>query len=147
MASMEQVEHEGRIIEITQDVIRVEILSKSACASCHAKGVCSASEVKVKIVDVPLTIGTLSQHFEEGEVVNVVLKPSLGMKATILAYGVPLLVLLAAIVVSSKCGATELWTGLWGIISVAAYYVVLSFFKNRLSRTFTFSIAKTNLAK
>jgi len=139
---IDRVDHEGKVVEITADTISVEIINKSACAACHAKGVCIASDAASKIIEIPYTLGTLSQHFEVGEKVNVSLRSSLGMRATIFAYGVPLALLLIILIVASKCGAGELWTGLWGIIGVAAYYVVLSFFKNKLSKVFTFSIDK-----
>ena len=41
-----RIEHEGRIIGVYEDYIRVEIVSKSACASCRAKAMCTASEEK-----------------------------------------------------------------------------------------------------
>lgn len=139
---IDRVDHEGKVVEITADTISVEIINKSACAACHAKGVCAASEAASKIIEIPYTIETLSQDFEVGETVNVSLRPSLGMRATILAYGVPLVLLLAIIIAASKCGLNELWTGLCGIIGVAAYYAVLALFRNRLSRVFTFTIHK-----
>ena len=33
-----EVSHKGRVVEVGQDVIQVEIISSSACSSCHAAG-------------------------------------------------------------------------------------------------------------
>lgn len=137
-----RIEHIGKVVGIFEDYIRVEIVDKSACASCHAKGVCSASEESVKYVEVPLTIGTVSRHYEEGEEVVVVMSSSLGLKAAFLAYGVPLFALLSAMTVASLCGASELYVGLFGISVVIFYYIVLFFFRRKLKRVFTFSIEK-----
>lgn len=38
------IEHEGIIDHIDGDTAHVKIDSVSACASCHAKGVCSAAD-------------------------------------------------------------------------------------------------------
>jgi len=139
---MDRVEHEGRIVAVDQYSIKVEIISKSACSACHAKGVCSAAEAVSKMVDVPVTVGMLAQHYEIGEEVILSLKQSMGMNATILAYGIPLLVLVATMIIASGCGANDLWVGIFSIISVIFYYLVLSFFKDKLSNDFTFTIAK-----
>lgn len=142
MSDKVRVTHEGVITSIGETSIQVEIINKSACAECHAKGVCSASDEKTKTVDVPLTIGNMSAHYEVGDKVLVTLSSSLGFKAVIYAYGVPLALLLVAMLVSSLCGLSELYVGLVGIGVVIFYYLVLAFFKNKLSRVFTFSIQK-----
>ena len=61
--SKERIEHEGTVIAVDKDYISVEILNKSACASCHAKGVCGASEQSVKVVEVAQDITTLACDF------------------------------------------------------------------------------------
>ena len=49
-----EVSHKGRVVEVGQDVIQVEIISSSACSSCHAAGLCTMSEAVKKIVEVPV---------------------------------------------------------------------------------------------
>ena len=138
-----RIAHEGKVVGIFENYIRVEIVNKSACAACHAKGVCAASDESIKYVDVPITIGTMNRSYEEGEEVVVLLKSSLAPRAVMLAYGVPLVLLLVAMLVASSCfHLSELWVGLTGIAAIALYYVGLFFFRNRLSRVFTFSIEK-----
>lgn len=137
-----RIAHEGKVIGIFDNYIRVEIVNKSACAACHAKGVCAASNESIKYVDVPITLGTMNRTYEEGERVVVLLKSSLAPRAVLLAYGVPLALLLVAMLTASSCGLSELWVGLTGIAVVVLYYIGLAFFRNRLSRVFTFSIEK-----
>jgi len=47
------IEHPGVVTSITNEFITVEILNKSACAACHAKGVCIASDESIKTIDIP----------------------------------------------------------------------------------------------
>lgn len=136
------VTHEGIVTSVGEDAVRVEIINKTACAACHAKGVCSASDEKVKEVDVPLTIANMSQNFAVGDKVLVILTSSLSFKAVLYAYGLPLLLLLAALVIASACGLSELYVGLSGIVTLIFYYIALAFFKNKLAREFRFSIRK-----
>ena len=49
----DSISHDGIIVEITPDFTTVEILSSSACASCHAKGLCGMSEEEKKLIMVP----------------------------------------------------------------------------------------------
>lgn len=139
----DRIEHEGRIIEISENFISVEILSKSACAGCHAKGVCAASDESVKVVEVPLTISTLAQDYSVGETVNVILKQSLGIQAIWIAYVVPLVLLVISLFVFSSLKMGDLNTGLFSLGVLALYYAGVFLFRNKLSKIFTFSIEKT----
>ena len=53
MAKKNEIIHDGKIIEITPDFTSVEIVSSSACSSCHAKGLCGMSEEQEKVIMVP----------------------------------------------------------------------------------------------
>ncbi|HSA04597.1 MAG TPA: SoxR reducing system RseC family protein, partial [Tenuifilaceae bacterium] len=87
------IEHLGRVDAVTANDIRVVIVSQSACASCHAKGACSASDTSEKIV----VISKAGHNYLVGETVKVLLKQSLGYKALFLGYILPLIVLLTAL--------------------------------------------------
>lgn len=142
MKKPEVVEHEGRVVGIGMDTISVEIVNKSACAACHAKEVCNASDESIRIIEIPYTISSLSEEYSVGEEVMVLLKASLGMTAVFLAYVLPLLLLVAAIIVMPSIGLGELTTGLAAIGVVAVYYVVLFMFRGKLDRIYSFSIKK-----
>ena len=144
MNRIDRVEHDGVVAEISESSISVEIVSKSACASCHAKSVCAVGDSAVKIIEVPLSIGTLAADCKVGDSVKVVLDSSLGVNAVWLAYVAPMAVLLASILTFSSVGMRDLYTGLLSIGVVALYYLVLSFFRKRLDRIFTFSIEPIN---
>ena len=138
----ERIEHEGRVIAVDKDYISVEIVNKSACASCHAKGVCGASDEAVKVVEVAQSFATLADDYQVGETVNVVMSSAMGPQAIWIAYVVPLIVLMASILVFSLCGASELWMGLGSLGVVALYYLGVYLMRNRISKIFIFSIEK-----
>lgn len=76
----------------------------SACASCPTAGLCSRA-------------GKLDPNIE--------IPASLGLKAVLLSYVAPLIVLLAGFFVSQSLGAGELAAGLIGIAVTALYYFIL----------------------
>ena len=133
----ERIEHEGRVIAVDKDYISVEIVNKSACAACHAKGLCSLGDSKVKQVEVP-TRGW--DNYTVGQEVSVVLRATMGHKAVWLAYGVPLLVLVAALLGILSAGGSELVAGLGAIGAVAVYYGVIWLLRDRLRKEYVFNI-------
>lgn len=137
----DSVSHRGRVVSADPQFITVEIISESACSSCHAAGLCSMSEQKVKQVVVP---SPSFEYYEPGEEVNVSLKASMGHKAVWIAYGIPLFVLLAVIMGLLAAGTGELTAGLSGIGSVAVYYFFIWLFRSRLQDQYVFNISKLN---
>ena len=136
----QRIEHEGRIVGMDAQTISVEIVNKSACAACHAKGVCGASEEQVRTIVIPQTLTTATAGYQVGDSVKLVLSATLGMKAVILAYGLPLLVLVAAIFVFSALGLQQLHVGLFSLAAVAVYYIIFAIFRDKLDKEFVFHI-------
>ena len=136
----ERIEHEGKVVSVDKDYIAVEILNKSACAACHAKGVCGASDASVKVVEVAQDITTLVQDYQVGETVNVVMSATMGTEAVWLAYAIPLLLLLAVLLGLYTLGVKELYAGLAGIGAALLYYLILRLFKEKLSNEYSFYI-------
>ena len=132
---MEQITHKGRIVAIDPDITTIEIIAESACASCHAKGLCGLGEEKVKQIQVRTSAWTPRQV---GDEVEVVLKKSMGYKAVFIAYGLPLVVLFAALMLLGALGVGELWAGLGTLGAVAVCYFVLFLFRNKISKDYSF---------
>jgi sigma-E factor negative regulatory protein RseC len=138
-ANLNTIDHEGIIDHVEGEVARVRIISQSACASCHAKGVCGASDQKEKFLDVPLN----GMALRNGEKVKVLVARRLGMKAVALGYVYPFILVMVLLFVLSSAGLGELRSGLTAIASLVPYYLVLYFARKRVESKFTFSIQKT----
>ena len=139
MSSSSEISHKGRVVSVTPEVTTVEIVSESACGACHAKGLCSLGDSKVKMVEVP-TSGW--SDIRPGDEVEVVLKASMGHKAVLLAYMIPLVLLVAVLLVAVSAGVGELYAGLAAIAAVAAYYFGLWLMRGRLRNEYIFNIKK-----
>lgn len=131
------IAHKGKIVSLTPEFTTVEILSESACGSCHAAALCGMSELRKKVLELP------TRHyasFREGDEVNVVLRRTMGFKAVWLAYILPLAVLLAVLMGLTAAGVEELYAGLWALGAVALYYVILRLLRDRLRNDYSFYI-------
>ena len=137
MVKDQEIFHSGKIVDITPETISVEIISESACASCHAASLCGLSESKKKIVEVPAALG-----YEPGEEVWVIMKKTMGLKAVTVGYVLPLAVLMAVLLACIFCGVSELTSGLTAIAAVALYYLVVYIFRDKLRNDYTFYIKK-----
>ncbi len=133
------IEHEGIIDRIEGELAHVKIQSESACASCHAKGACSAADQEEKYLDVPLG-GT---EFKPGEVVQVQVSRHMGFRAVALGYVYPFLLLMAVLIIFTAAGTGELRAGTYALLSVIPYYLVLYLLRKRIGSTFAFSMKKS----
>ena len=133
------IKHRGIVENIDGSHIVVRIVQTSACSACSAKGLCNASESKEKQIDVY----EANPSYQIGEEVMVCGTTSMGMRAVLLAFGVPLLILVLALGVSMKLtGEDALLSSGIALVSVVPYYIGIYFCKDKLNRTFSFTIEK-----
>jgi sigma-E factor negative regulatory protein RseC len=133
------IEHEGIIDRIEGETAHVKIQSESACASCHAKGACSAADQEDKYLDVPLR----GNEFKPGEVVQVQISRYMGFRAVALGYVYPFLLLMAVLISFTAAGTGELQAGAYALLSIIPYYLVLYLLRKRIGSAFTFSMKKS----
>ncbi|MPQ46069.1 hypothetical protein GCQ56_03520 [Marinifilum sp. N1E240] len=138
MSNPKQIDHEGTILEIEDGKITVGIVNMSACAGCHAKGACTMSDMKEKSIDVI----DYTNRFTIGEKVKLTYQESLGWFALFLAYVLPFVLVLLTLFISTVITNNELISGLLALAILLPYYIILSFFKGRLKKTFSFTIEK-----
>lgn len=127
----------GNIHKIDSRNYYISISAQSACSSCHSQGVCNVTEIKEKIIEVPLKPG---ENFKEGDVVEVLMKKSLGTKAVIIGYIIPFILLLISLLAALKIFDNDGIAGLISISVLVLYYLILYFMKDKINKTFTFSI-------
>ena len=142
MKEKKSVSHKGTVIEITEGNIRVEIINKSMCAACHAKGFCSAGDSKDKVIDVPYWN---NGEYAVGDEVEVIMKKSMGFKAVWISYVIPLAILLIFLLTLHRFNLTEPQVGLCSMLAVAVYYIVIYLFREKIADKFVFTIAKNNI--
>lgn len=137
---MKDVLHSGKVISVNPAYTSVEILNhNSYCTDCHAVMLCGMGKVKKKVIQV-LTDPRIP--LEEGEIVDVILKGQMGLKAVWIGYVAPLVVLLAVLMVLIAVDAGELVAGLVAAGTVALYYLAVYLLRDRLIDEYIFTIKK-----
>jgi sigma-E factor negative regulatory protein RseC len=129
--------HPGIVDHLDREMVYVRVLSQSACATCHAKGACSIAEVEDKIIEVH---DHGHKPYHPGDQVTVRMKQSLGRKAVLLGYIIPLVILVVSVVTFVSVLNNEGLAALISLLLLAPYYFLLYLFRNKLKSQFTFSI-------
>ncbi|MCW3786044.1 SoxR reducing system RseC family protein [Plebeiibacterium sediminum] len=137
MSEVRLVEHTGYVEEINSNQVKVRIISESACASCHAKGACTAADMKEKLVDVYTNQSSL---YKPGQKVTIQGEKSLGLKASLLAYIFPFILVFVVLFVSYGLTKSEGIAGITSLIILIPYFIVIKYISPQLQKTFTFKI-------
>jgi len=137
MKNEETISHEGFVAKITDDELEIKILAQSACAACHAKSACGMGEQAEKILTVPRP---KDRTFDINQRVNVRMAIGQGNKAAILAYLIPIVLLLAVLFVCLALGMNEGLAALISIVALVPYYIVLYLKRDQLKKRFEYTI-------
>ena len=138
----DKIKHLGIVESIEGLHVKVKILQTSACSACSIKGHCTASEMKEKMID---AYNAQRVPLEIGDKVMVCGTTSMGMKAVLLAFAVPFVVLLVSLfLVMSMTGGDEMTAALVSLGMLIPYYLIIYKLRNRMSKTFSFTIESIN---
>jgi len=130
---------EGIIRAINGDDISVEIIVSSACSGCHAKSICIPSDRRKEVITVK---NTRHEDYRVGETVDLLLETSAGNKAVILAYVLPLIVLLVLLFGCYALTGKELLSVGVGVLGVVVYYLILKSAGKSVEKGMEFGIRK-----
>ena len=137
MKNTETISHEGIIAKITDDELEIKILAQSACAACHAKSACGMGEQAEKILTVPRP---KDKDFTLNQKVNVKMAIGQGNKAAVLAYLIPIILLLAVLFVCLGLGINDGLAALISIVALVPYYIILYLKRDKLKNQFLYII-------
>lgn len=129
------IEHSGTIVAIRDGVLKVEIVSSAACGECSAASLCSAAEKRRKVVDV---IPTADRDYVLGDVITFVGERSMGVRAVVFAYVIPLLLVVAGLVCAHVAGLGDGGSALVALATLVPYYAALWLLRGRVDKSFKF---------
>lgn len=129
------IDHEGIVAGNSGKSVIVSIKSGSACSGCHARGACNMLGTEEKLVEVKGTYDV-----KPGDSVNILMSRSMGFSALAFGYILPFIVLLSMLIAMNAFDVPELTAGLISIAALMSYYLILYFFRERLSGKFVFTL-------
>lgn len=133
--------HEGKIVSFSDDCIHVQITIHESCHNCKSKNACMIFNAQDRIID----INSSNTHaYEIGEVVDVQMKTSIGLKAVLLAYVFPVIVLLVSIIIGMTLIKNDILVILISFFLLAIYYYIIYLARAKMEQIFTFTLNKKN---
>lgn len=133
------IRHSGYIVQEDKQQYYVSILAESACAACHAKGMCSSADKTDKIIEVRKNS---FETFKIGDYVTIEMNQSSGTKAVIIAYIVPFFILIITFIIANIYIQNQGIVGILSLISMLPYFIILWFFRGKHKDKFEFRIIK-----
>ena len=140
---IQTISHDAVVKAVDSERVCVTILQSSACSGCAAKKMCNSAEAKEKDVDV---FTSDASSYRVGEKVVLEGRLSDGRRAALIAYGLPLLLLLPVLFIAIRLTGSDVVGALWALGTVVLYYLVIYlFFRGKLQHSFSFRIKKQSI--
>ena len=134
-----RIEHRGVVESLSEGVVCVRTERKTACAECHAKGLCGehGDERLIKVTTHE------ASTFKVGDKVTVALEnTTMAFSAILWAYLFPLCILLAVLFSAHALHFNDGVAALSSLGATALYYVVLYIMRRYFERKIKFTIIK-----
>ena len=131
-----RVSHEGTVINVADGKVSVKIEVKSACSACHAKSMCSVSELSEKVIE-----ALPAESVSVGDSVVVEMEEKFGLKAVFYVFFIPFVLMASTLFVSSNFLA-ESFAALFSLLILVPYYFLLAFLKPYFAKRFVFVCRK-----
>ena len=133
------IRHQGVVESIHGHHVQVRIVQVSACATCSIKGHCTTADAKEKRIDV---FTAQTEAYQPGDSVWVVGQLSMGWWAVILAFLIPLVLLVGVLFAAHALTGNDLTAVGITLPVLAAYYLLLWLNRHKMSRKFALYIEK-----
>lgn len=123
---------------VTPSEIEVEVCRPEACAACKAKSVCSEGGGEGK----RMTLINDGQGYAVGEQITLVMRRSSGLKAVLIAYLVPVFLIVAALLIFQAMQVKDIIAAVATLSILGLYFLVIRLLRGRINRELTIEIEK-----
>ncbi|MDA3882025.1 MAG: SoxR reducing system RseC family protein [Bacteroidales bacterium] len=130
--------HSGIVERISDNFVDVSIVSESACSGCHAQSVCNVGDMEEKSIRV---FTSKSWTYSRGETVSVSISQQKGFEALFYGYLLPFLVVFISLLIFLQF-TTELYAGVYSLMLLIPYYLLLYVNKQIMRSRFSFQIER-----
>ena len=132
------IAQKGTVEDIAGHRITVRVHRETACGQCNARSMCNLSDIEERIIET----SDYSNNFRIGDDVRIAITAGMGNRAVLLGYLLPFVLLVTVLISLNALGFQEWVSGLFSLVMLGAYYFILYLFRNRLKKSFTFTISK-----
>ena len=136
---MANIQHRGVVESIEGNRVVVVVEQQSACAGCHAQGICSQKGER-RIIEV--TTSDAKNYSVGDKVVVALLDRGMAFSSVVMGYLLPLVVLLATLLTLHSVGVEDGIVALSAIGAVALYYLLLYVLRREIEKKIEFTSFK-----
>lgn len=129
--------HSGKVLSVEGRKVRVGFESRGACGGCSARAKCGMVDSSTREVEVELREG---ESYSIGEQVNVAISYQMGIMSVVVAYVIPIIILLVVLTALLSFGVTEGLSALISLAAIAVYYIFVYAFRSKLDKQIKFTI-------
>ncbi len=131
------ISHTGVVKCVNGLQVSVLITQNSACSACAAAHLCHSAESQEKVIEAWVTEKNVPQV---GQTVTIRGTVGQGMTAALLAYVLPLVLVVSTLFVLVACQVSEAGAAMWALLSLLPYYGLLYLLRGRLAQKLTFRV-------
>lgn len=137
MADSAMLCKDGKVVGVEGGHFKVKITTPTACATCHAKSLCSTLEQKDREI-----IVSSREPLQIGDIVRIEMEERLGWIALFYAFMLPFLLMILILFGLFAAGVGQTVSALIAVLSLAPYYLILYLFRSKLEKDFVFLAVK-----
>ena len=119
---------EGIIVKMDNDFIWVSVEQKSACSGCHAKGYCTSTDCKDRVIKLNRRN---SDKLSVGDCVRVGVSSRVGFMSVFIAFVVPVIVMFFTVYFASF---DSKYVAVLTVFTVFLYFFIIYLLKNIINR-------------
>lgn len=138
MARNAKIGHDGIVRKIAENAIEVTIENRSACAGCHAKSACGMADAKQKVITAEPPLFPVNP----GDKVTVYASLDDAVYSVVLAYVIPVFIIIAFICLLLHFGAGETAAAFGALGGIAVYFALLYMNRRRIGGRIRFTVEK-----
>ena len=133
------LQHRGVVESVAGDTVIVSVVPESACAGCHAKGICGERGSKREIV----VKTPYAAEYTPGESVIVALEHSnMGVMSVVWSYVVPLIILVGVLFGARAFGFDDGVAAISSMGAMSLYFIALYLMRKMFDKKIKFTIIK-----
>lgn len=132
------IRQSATVMLVTPSEIEVEVCRPEACAACKAKSVCSEGGGEGK----RMTLINDGQGYAVGEQITLVMRRSSGLKAVLIAYLVPVFLIVAALLIFQAMQVKDIIAAMATLGILGLYFLIVRLLRGRINRELTIEIEK-----
>ncbi|MBX2842978.1 MAG: SoxR reducing system RseC family protein [Flammeovirgaceae bacterium] len=136
MEQRANISHRGIVKNISNGKMEISLVDMEGCSACSLKSACGTNSPMDKKVEVPY----LQSSFKTGQEVKVLLRTSQGFLALFWGYIFPFLLIVTTLIFADKIFSNEGLAGLFSLLVLGPYYLLLYFLRKQMKSTFTYRV-------